>query len=125
MAPVTNLQDAFNGRHPVIWANISNKTRFISSKDVMVHVPAGFSSSQLNAVKEVTDVDAIFDNCPPKKCFATIYFEDFPVSRDDTGRSFNYMMMTDPGRYDMRIDHNTWAEKKILPLQLAIDQVKP
>lgn len=95
----------------------------------MSRVTAGFTSSQLRAVKKVTTPDDISSACPQNlnlfsECFAAISFDGIVATGNDTS-AINYTIRADGGLFHIDVQrHNSDYEKRILPLQWAVDQVK-
>ncbi|KAF8064417.1 hypothetical protein FPV67DRAFT_1608821 [Lyophyllum atratum] len=123
--PVSSMKDVFSGERALVWVDSTNQTGFLRSKDIMSHVTKGFNGGQLGAVRQLNNASDIFEACPPKKCFASVTFEAFPASPDDTVKPVNYTIRSAFGVGSYFVDiqnHNLWAEETLLPLQLAIDQ---
>lgn len=95
----------------------------------MARVTQGFTSSQLDAVKKVNTPGEIPSLCPQNfnlfsECFAAVAFNYLPTSNGDT-KSIDYTIRADGGLFHIDvIRHTSDFEKKILPLQWAVDEVR-
>lgn len=111
-----------------MWADGANGIGSPSAQEIMAHITQNFTSSQLSAVKRVATPDDIPFSCPQNfnwlsECFAAVAFNYLPASRNDT-TPINYTIRADAGLFHIDVVHHTSAfEKRILPLQWAIDQV--
>jgi hypothetical protein len=94
----------------------------------MAHVTRGFTSSQLNAVKKAATPGDILSFCPQNfnlfsECFAAVAFNYLPTSANDTN-PIDYTIRADGGLLHIDVVHHTSDfEKRVLPLQWAVDQV--
>ena len=94
----------------------------------MAHITQSFTSSQLNAVKRAATPDEIPSFCPQNfnlfsECFAAIAFNHLPTSANDTN-PVDYTIRADGGLFHIDVVHHTSDfEKRVLPLQWAVDQV--
>lgn len=127
---ISNLSDEFDGSSFLIWADGTNGIGVPPANDIMAHITRNFTSFQLNAVKKVATPDDIPSLCPQNfnlfsECFAAIAFDYLPTSQNDTS-SIEYTIRADGGLSHIDvIRHTSDFEKKILPLQWAVDQVSP
>jgi hypothetical protein len=123
-----SLSDQFDGSLSLIWADGTNGTASPSADDIMAHMTQGFTSSQLNAVKKAATPDEIPSFCPQNfnlfsECFAAVAFIHLPTSANDTN-PIDYTIRADGGLFHIDVVHHTSDfEKKILPLQWAVDKV--
>lgn len=93
----------------------------------MAHITADFDQSQLNAIKKVDSPAEIPSQCPQNfnlfsECFAAIAFNNIPGNGNATN-PVNYTIRADGGLFHIDVvRHASDFEKKILPLQWAIDE---
>ena len=94
----------------------------------MQHITSGFDEYQRSAVRQVDTPGDIPSNCPQNfklisECYAGIAFNYLPVSPTDT-TPINYTISADGGLVYVNVySHTSDFETRILPLQLAIDEV--
>lgn len=94
----------------------------------MAHITASFTPRQLKAVKQVDTADDITRACPQNfnflsECFAAVAFNDIPANTS-AGKPVNYTLRADSGLVFIDvIKHQSDFEKRVLPLQWAIDEV--
>jgi hypothetical protein len=92
----------------------------------MAHITSSFSPKQLRAVRKVASPSDIESECPQNfnllsECFAAIAFNDIPAN----GGPVNYTIRADAGLvYINVVKHTSDFERRILPLQWAVDQVR-
>jgi len=126
--PISSLSDQFDLSLSLIWADGTNGTGSPSADDIMAHITQGFTSSQLNAVKKATTPDEIPSFCPQNfnlfsECFAAVAFNHLPTSANDTN-PIDYTIRADGGLFHVDVvRHTSDFEKRVLPLQWAIDKV--
>lgn len=95
----------------------------------MAHITRDFSSSQLASVNQVSSTADIVAACPQNfnlfsECFAAVVFNSMPSSDGENAEPVNYTIRADAGLYHIdAVKHSSDYEKRILPLQWAIDQV--
>ncbi|GLB43544.1 putative ABC-2 family transporter protein [Lyophyllum shimeji] len=124
---VFSLQEQFDGRSTLIWADGTDGTSVPSPSDIMSRITASFTHAQLKAVKKVGSPADIPFACPQNfnflsECFAAVAFNDIPANTS-TGKPVNYTIRADAGlTFIDVIRHASDFEKRILPLQWAIDQ---
>lgn len=123
-----SLQKQYEGGNTLIWADGTDGTSRPTPTDIMAHITASFTPSQLNSVKKVGSPADIPFACPQNfnflsECFAAIAFNDIPANTS-SGRPVNYTIRADAGLAFIDVGgHTSDFEKRILPLQWAIDQV--
>jgi len=124
---ILSLPEQFDGGSTLIWADGTDGTSIPSPSDIMNRITASFTPAQLNAVKQVGSPADIPFACPQNfnflsECFAAIAFNDIPANTS-TGKPVNYTIRADAGLTFINvIQHTSDFEKRILPLQWAIDQ---
>jgi hypothetical protein len=127
-APISSLSDQFDGSLSLIWADGTNGTGSPSADDIMAHITQGFTSSQLNAVEKAVTPDEIPSFCPQNfnlfsECFAAVAFNYLPTAANDTN-PIDYTIRADGGLFHIDVvRHTSDFEKKVLPLQWAVDKV--
>ncbi|KAF9011272.1 hypothetical protein BDQ17DRAFT_1537998 [Cyathus striatus] len=128
IAPIPRIRDVFDGSHPLVWADTTNGTGFVSTKDIMAKVTDGFSAAQLAGIKQVDSLQALVDECVANfngvsRCFTTLTFDYIPTSiRNDFG-SFNYTIRTDQSIGSINVyKHTSGLETRFHALQWAVDQ---
>lgn len=110
----------------LVWADGTNGSSVPSPSDIMAHITASFTPQQMRAVKQVAAPSDIITACPQNfnlfsECFAGIAFNDIPASGT---RPINYTIRADAGLFFIDVQkHTSDFEKRILPLQWAVDQV--
>lgn len=94
----------------------------------MSHITANFTSNQLTSVKKVSSPSNIPATCPQNfngfsQCFAAITFTNIPAD-GNASNPINYTIFGDAalGFIDV-VRHTSDFERRMLPLQWAIDQV--
>jgi ATP-binding cassette subfamily A (ABC1) protein 3 len=122
------MRDQFDGSTTLIWTDATNGASAPSPSDIISHITSGFSASQLRAVKNVAIPADIPSECPQNfnlfsECFAAIVFNDIPTNGNSTN-PINYTIRADAGLSYINVQrHNSDFEKRILPLQWAVDKV--
>lgn len=125
---ISSLSDEFGSSLSLIWVDSTNGTGVPSANDIIARITRNFTSSQLNFVKKVATPDDIPSSYPQNfnlfsECFAAIAFNYLPTSHDDTS-PIEYTIRADGGLDHIDVmRHTSDYEKRILPLQWAIDQV--
>ncbi|TFK69908.1 P-loop containing nucleoside triphosphate hydrolase protein [Pluteus cervinus] len=123
--PVFSLSSQFDGSLALVWADGTSGTSNPTPDAIMSHITAGFSQNQLNAVQKVASPADIITSCPQNfngfsECFGAVAFNDIPT---DPTRPINYTIRADGGLFFIDvIHHKSDFEKRILPLQWAVDQ---
>ena len=126
--PVFDLSSQFDPAFTLYWADATNgeTNTFASPSTIMSHVTSGFSDEQLGAVKQASSADVIPSLCPQNfnlfsECWAGVVFNSLPSAADDP---VNYTIRADGGLFHIDVvSHNSDYEKRILPLQWAVDSV--
>ncbi|KAF9260869.1 P-loop containing nucleoside triphosphate hydrolase protein [Marasmius fiardii PR-910] len=127
-APVYDLHDQFDEKLALIWVDATNQSGSPTPSDIMARVTQKFTPLQKNAVRQVRSPSDIPAICPQNfnlfsECFAGIVFQDIPsVGNADFTRPVNYTIRADGGLFLIDVNHNSDFEKRILPLQWAIDK---
>ncbi|KAH9948219.1 P-loop containing nucleoside triphosphate hydrolase protein [Amylocystis lapponica] len=131
---VRNLSDAYDPSLALIWADGTNGTGTPSAEDIMSKVTRGFSLSQLASVRKVDSPDDISPSCPENyngysECFGAVEFQSLPGlptqasgSGTNVTTAFNYTLRLDQGLFYINVaKHTSDYEKRVIPLQWAID----
>lgn len=127
-APIYDFTTQFDGSLALIWADGTNGTGDPSASAIMAHITSGFNEYQMSAVKQVATPADIPSNCPQNfnlisDCYAGIAFYYLPVSPTDI-TPVSYTISADGGLVYVNVySHTSDFETRILPLQLAIDEV--
>lgn len=127
--PVFNLTQEFDGSLALIWADGTNGSSFPDPADIMSRVTRRFSSRQLHAVRKVASPADIPSACPQNfnlfsECFAAVSFNSIPPMNNTDALPINYTISADGGLFHIDSPkHNSDYEKRILPLQWALDEV--
>jgi ATP-binding cassette subfamily A (ABC1) protein 3 len=140
--PIKSLSSQFDAKTALIWADGTNSSLGASSPtaaQIIEHITASFTPSQRAAVRQISDPANIPAQCPQNfnlfsSCFAAVAFYDIPgpsatnatSGGSGAGRSVNYTISADSGlQFIDVVNHKSDFEKRVLPLQWAIDQVRP
>lgn len=138
--PIKSFSSQFDGKTALIWADGTNGSAGASSPtaaQIIEHITASFTPSQRAAVRQLSDPAEIPAQCPQNfnlfsSCFAAVAFYDIPGPSAanvtsggiTTRRSVNYTISADSGlQFIDVVNHKSDFEKRVLPLQWAIDQV--
>ncbi|KAG7099993.1 hypothetical protein E1B28_001784 [Marasmius oreades] len=127
-APIYNLRDQFDKKLSLVWVDATNQQSSPTPSEIMAQVTQTFTSSQKNAVRQLRNPSDIPATCPQNfnlfsECFAGIVFNDIPSAGSaNLTRPVNYTIRADGGLFLIDVDHNSDFEKRILPLQWAIDK---
>ena len=126
--PVPRLADVFDGSLALVWADGTNGTGSNpSAHDIISRITTGFSSKQLSAVRQLDSPADIPTACPQNfnlfsECFAAVAFNSLPGPNGSL--PLNYTLRADGGLFHIDVTkHNSDYEKRLLPLQWAIDSV--
>jgi hypothetical protein len=128
-APVYNFTNQFDGSLALKWADATNGTGDPSAGAIIAHITSGFNENQLRAVQQVASSADIPSNCPQNfnlfsECYAGIAFNYLPISPTDT-TPIDYTISADGGLVYVNVySHTSDFETRIMPLQLAIDEVR-
>lgn len=122
------MDSQFDGSSALIWADGTDGSSVPSPSEIMSHVTAGFSPEKLKSVKQVATPADIPLACPQNfnlfsECFAAVAFNDIPAN-GSSQKPINYTIRADAGLFFIDVvNHNSDFERRILPLQWALDQV--
>lgn len=130
ISPVLRIQDAFEGSQPIVWADNTDGTGFITATDIMNQFSKNFTSKQRNALKEVENTDQVRSTCilnfsGASGCFSTITFDTIPTASLNDSRPVAYTVRYDNGAEVQNVDVtklNNVFETKLLAVQWALDQ---
>ncbi|KAJ2917839.1 hypothetical protein MD484_g2550, partial [Candolleomyces efflorescens] len=123
--PIHPLHEQFDPALSFVWADNTNGASSPAPIDIINHITSSFSSAQLSAVKRVGSAAEIPTQCPQNfnlysECFAAVAFFDIPSQGSSP---VNYTIYSDAGlAYIDVVKHTSDFEKRILPLQWAIDK---
>lgn len=122
------LADVFDGSLALAWADGTNGTGTNpSAHDIISRVTRSFSDKQLDAVQQLDSPADIPLACPQNfnlfsECFAAVAFNSLPGP--DGTLPLNYTLRADGGLFHIDVTkHNSDYERRLLPLQWAIDSV--
>jgi hypothetical protein len=124
--PIHSLHEQFDPALSLVWADNTNGSSSPAPIDIINHITSSFSSAQLGAVKRVGSAAEIPTQCPQNfnlysQCFAAVAFFDIPSQGSSP---VNYTIYSDAGLAYIDVEnHTSDFEKRILPLQWAIDKV--
>lgn len=125
--PVFTLSSQFDGSAALIWADGTDGTSSPTPDQIMARITTGFDQSQLNAIRKVDSPADIPAQCPQNfnlfsECFAAVAFNNIP-GNGNASNPVNYTIRADGGLFHIDVvRHTSDFEKKILPLQWAIDE---
>ena len=129
-APIHSLIDQFDGSKSLIWADGTNGTSNPSPSDIIARITSNFTSTQLAGVRRVSNLSDISSSCPQNfnalsSCFAGLGFTDIPSVDVAGAPPVNYTIFADAGLSSIDVEHHTSDfERRIFPLQWAVDQVR-
>ncbi len=124
--PIKSLESQFDGKTSLIWADDTDGSSNPTPAAIIARITSNFSTSQLAAVKKLSSSSDFPAECPQNfnffsECFAAVGFSDIPATGNN---SINYTISADSGLAFIDVVHHTSDfEKRILPLQWAIDKV--
>ncbi|KAJ7584352.1 hypothetical protein C8J56DRAFT_950802 [Mycena floridula] len=124
---VLPLQQQFDGSFALMWADGTDGSSSPSPDQIMSHITAGFNSAQLRAISKLGSPDDIPAACPQNfngfsECFAAVAFTSIPANGNATNPVI-YTILADSGLFHIDVvRHSSDYERRILPLQWAIDQ---
>jgi ATP-binding cassette subfamily A (ABC1) protein 3 len=132
--PIKSLQSEFDGKSNLVWADFSYGHYYSSPTpvDIMERITANFTTFQRAAVKNV-DPENIFSECPQNyrgftPCYAAIAFQNLPFLNTSVpwlDPNVEYTIYADYGLEYINVEKHTGdLEKRIMPLQWAIDSVR-
>jgi ATP-binding cassette subfamily A (ABC1) protein 3 len=122
--------DEFDGSLALIWADDTNSSGGVpltTPDEIMSVITADFNPSQRRAVKKLNSSSDVSSACPQNfngfsDCYAAIIFDEMPDSESDS--DFVYLLRADTGlTYINVVRHTSGFEERVLPLQIAVDQV--
>ncbi|KAF4612016.1 hypothetical protein D9613_004324 [Agrocybe pediades] len=125
--PVKTVQSQFDHKTTFIWTDATDGTSDPSPASIITRITSDFTPEQRASVKEVDDPATIPSLCPQNfnlfsECFAAIAFYDIPRN-GNASRPINYTISADSGlSFIDAVKHNSDFEKRVLPLQWAIDK---
>ncbi|TFK24250.1 nod factor export ATP-binding protein I [Coprinopsis marcescibilis] len=123
--PIHSLQSQFDGSLHFVWTDGTTGTSNPTPLEIIDHITASWNNQQRAAIKQVDSAAAIPDACPQNfnlfsQCFAAVSFTNIPGP--GTSTSVNYTIHADAGLAYINVkEHTSDWEKRILPLQWAID----
>lgn len=126
--PVARFSDVYDHNLAFIWADGTNGAGIPAPTDIMSRVTSGFNERQLQSVRQVASPDDIPNACPQNfnllsECFAAVSFNSLPTA-ENASIPLNYTIHVDGGLSHIDVvRHTSDFEKRILPLQWAIDSV--
>ncbi|KAF7354426.1 hypothetical protein MVEN_01131600 [Mycena venus] len=111
----------------LVWVDTTDRNSSPSPTTIMARITSNFLTSQINAVKKVSTADEVLSECPQNfngfsECYAALIFYDIP--RDNASAPIKYTIMGDSGLCRIDVKHHEGDyERRIMPLQWALDQV--
>lgn len=124
---VFSLTEVLEPDFALLWADGTDGTSVPSPASIIARITQNFTTSQSAAVRQLDSPDDIPAACPQNfnlfsECFAAIAFYDIPANGSATN-PINYTIRADAGLAHIDVvKHSSDFEKRILPLQWAIDQ---
>ncbi|TFK92820.1 P-loop containing nucleoside triphosphate hydrolase protein [Polyporus arcularius HHB13444] len=124
MVPVASLADTYDPDLTLLWSDDTNGTGAISPSDIVSRMIRGFSGKQLASFRKV-NTDDIATLCRENfsgssACFASVIFHGIPGA--GSNQTLNYTIQADSALGFVNvIDHTSDYERRILPLQWAIE----
>ncbi|KAK0481451.1 hypothetical protein IW261DRAFT_1075379 [Armillaria novae-zelandiae] len=124
---ILSLTQALEPDFALLWADGTDGTSDPSPASIISRITQNFTTSQLAAVRQLDSPDDIPAACPQNfnlfsECFAAIAFYNIPANGSATN-PINYTIRADAGLAHIDVvKHSSDFEKRILPLQWAIDQ---
>ena len=127
-SPIFSLEDHFDGSKPLVWADNTNGTGYISGKDIMNHVVTNFSSKQRAGIYEASSSGlnkrCVMNFSGGSSCYIAVTFDSIPPTSSNGSLGVQYTIRSDEGIYQVDVFRHTSAlETKAIPLQWAIDNV--
>ncbi|KAH9486185.1 ABC transporter A family member 6 [Psilocybe cubensis] len=131
-AEILPLQRQYENQGVFLWADETNGTSNPSPTDIISRITADFTPKQLSMVRRLDTMDDIRQSCPQNfnglsSCFAGVGFSDSFALDASAPAVFqaivNYTIFADAGlSYIELTNHGSDFEKRILPLQWALDK---
>lgn len=112
----------------LVWADGTDGTSNPTPEEIISHITANFTHNQLSSVQQLPSPSDIPAACPQNfnflsQCFAALSFTNIPAD-GNASNPINYTIFGDAGLALIDVIHHTSDfEKRILPLQWAIDRV--
>ena len=124
--PIAALADVYDPALALVWSDNTNGTTTPSVKDIMTRALTGFTKKQLGSViqAQVNQLGSVCEEnfLGSSPCFAAVSFEGIPAANGN--QTLNYTIRADSGlRYIDVKNHKSDYERRILPLQWAIESV--
>jgi hypothetical protein len=146
--PIAALADVYDGATPLYWASApgldTRANPALTPAAIVAQLTAGFSPAQRAGVVQVGDPGDIAGKCPQNfngfsECFAAVVFNAFPgaplsaasaggANRTNTtspalgpANAVNYTLRADGGLYHIDVRGRSDYERRVLPLQRALD----
>ena len=125
--PVKPLESVYDGKLTLVWVDGTNGTDADvdpSPQAVMARVTREFSGAQRAGVVQLARAADVPGACPQNfnlfsECFAAVVFDAAE------GGTLNYTLRADAGLFHIDVTkHNSDYEKRLLPLQWAVDSVR-
>jgi hypothetical protein len=116
----------FDGSLTLVWADTTNGSFTPSPTQIIDRITSSFNPVQLAGIKKVADQAEILKACPQNfnlysQCFAAVAFNPSPSPNT---LPFNYTIYADGGLNSIDVEkHTSDFEKRVMPLQWAIDSV--
>ena len=128
ISPIFSLEDHFDGSKPLVWADNTNGTGYISGKDIMNHVVTNFNLIQRAGIYEASSSElnkrCVMNFSGRSSCYITVTFDSIPPTSSNGSLGLQYTIRSDEGIYQVDVFRHTSAlETKAIPLQWAIDNV--
>ncbi|KAJ7706884.1 hypothetical protein B0H17DRAFT_972841 [Mycena rosella] len=124
-APVRALNEEFQSGK-LVWVDVTDGNSSPSPADIMARITSDFSTSQLDAIKKISNPQEFLAECHQNfrglsGCYAGLMFNDIP--RDNASAPIDYTLLVDSGlgRIDV-VHHSGDYETRVMPLQWAVDQ---
>ena len=123
-----SLQSQFDGSTVLVWADGTDGTSNPTPEEIISHITTNFTHNQLTSVRQLSSPSDIPAACPQNfnflsQCFAALAFTNIPAD-GNASNPINYTIFGDAGLAFIDVIHHTSDfEKRMLPLQWAIDRV--
>lgn len=124
---IYSLRQELDPNYALLWADSTDGTSDPSPASIIARITQNFTTSQLAVVRQLDSPDDIPSACPQNfnlfsECFAAIAFYNIP-DNGSAANPINYTIHADAGLAHIDVvKHSSDFEKRILPLQWAIDQ---
>ncbi|KAG8955820.1 hypothetical protein FRC03_011029 [Tulasnella sp. 419] len=122
--PIYPLKDVFGGK--LMWVDATGGGGSPSAVQIMSAMTDSFSPAQKAQVHSTSSKEDLIVACPSNfngksSCYAAIIFTAVPTPQN-TSQPLQYSILSDPGLYHIDVkNHKGDVEKRLLPLQWAID----